>query len=404
MKRILYLLLLLPGHIFAQVTDSIRIDFSTYIHRVGKSNFSYLAEQFNVQIADAEAVSERVFPDPELTFESSKDDLNVELGYTLELGKRRARIRMARSVAELERLSLDYYFQELRAEATDVYLEAMLQKELLNVKRTSYNYMYELSVSDSIRYQLGEIEEMEARQSRMEANSLLNEYYEQEGAYQSALVELNRYMGRGADTLFVPVGNWHAFEKEYRLGELVDYSLVNRVDLVAAVKASEVALHELKLVKAERRMDIGLMVGYEKEWRGILPKHDVVKGGVTIPLKFSNTNRGAVRAAKYNIQKSQVELQETELMVQAEVSQAWFAYEAAKKQVVQYREGLLDDSQKLLEGILYKYQRGETNILEVLIAQRTYNEIQEQYFETLKSFSYALVELQKRCGMWDISF
>jgi len=53
----------------------------------------------------------------------------------------------------------------------------------------------------------------------------------------------------------------------------------------------------------------------------------------------------------------------------------------------------------VLDGIVFRYRRGETGILDVLIAQRTYNDIQEQYFETVKEYHSALVELQRSCGI-----
>ena len=73
-----------------------------------------------------------------------------------------------------------------------------------------------------------------------------------------------------------------------------------------------------------------------------------------------------------------------ELQIQAEIAQAWFYYEAEKKKVAQYRAGVLEDSQKVLNGMVYKYKRGETSILDVLVAQRTYNEVQQEYLETMR--------------------
>ena len=91
-----------------------------------------------------------------------------------------------------------------------------------------------------------------------------------------------------------------------------------------------------------------------------------------------------------------------ELQIQAEIAQAWFYYEAEKKKVAQYRAGVLEDSQKVLNGMVYKYKRGETSILDVLVAQRTYNEVQQEYLETMKGYAASLVALEKACGIWDI--
>ena len=54
--------------------------------------------------------------------------------------------------------------------------------------------------------------------------------------------------------------------------------------------------------------------------------------------------------------------------------------------------------------MIYRYKRGETSILDVLIAQRTYNEVQEQYFMVMKAYASALVNLEYTCGIWDIQF
>ncbi|MCC8144436.1 MAG: TolC family protein [Tannerellaceae bacterium] len=406
MKKIIYSLLALAflSVANAQLDAYPAISYGNYLNRVGKNNLSFIAEKYNVQIADAEVVSQRIFPDPELLFEASDEVFNLELGYNIELGKRSARIKVAKSEAEIERLALEYFFQDLRAEATHAYLEAMKQKELLDVKISSYEYMYQLSQSDSIRFELGEIEENEARQSRVEAISLLNEVYEQEAEYKSALATLSQFMGESIELFYLPAVNWDAFEKEYSLANLIEIAQDNRIDLMAAGKNIELANRQFRLVKAERRPDIGVSVGYERDWKGFWPARDMVKGSVSIPLMFSNINKGQVRAARFAVEKSKAEQADISLMVQTEVAHSYYAYEAAWKQVMQYRAGMLDDSRLLMEGIVYKYTRGETNILEVLITQRTYNEIQEQYLETLKGYASALVDLQRTCGIWDIDF
>ena len=93
-----------------------------------------------------------------------------------------------------------------------------------------------------------------------------------------------------------------------------------------------------------------------------------------------------------------------ELQIHTESTQAWFCHEAEKKKVAQLKAGILEDSQKVLEGMVYKYKRGEINILDVLVAQRTYNEVQQEYLETMKGYVASLVELEKTCGIWDIRF
>ena len=409
--NILLLLLLVEAmtvHTFAQITvghPQRNISFEEYLNSVGKNNLNYLAEKLNVSIADAEAMAAKVFPDPELGFEAGNETFSLGLSYSLELGnKRGARIKLARSQAAFEKLMIEQGFQDLRAEAANFFLEAILQKELLKVQRSSYEYMLQLSQSDSLRYAVGEITENDARQSKLEAVTLLNTVYGQEAAYQSSLVMLNKQMGVTADTLHIPFGNWEELNREFMLSELIKVGLDNRIDLLAAQKSAEVTACAYKLTKAERRPDIGLSVSYERDWNGFLPPARSATAGVSIPLSFSNINKGAVKAAKFRIAQSEILEREMELQIQAEITQAWFCHEAEKKKVAQLKAGILEDSQKVLEGMVYKYKRGEINILDVLVAQRTYNEVQQEYLETMKGYVASLVELEKTCGIWDIRF
>lgn len=392
---------------FAQVREYPQqdISFTEYLNRVGKSNLGYLAERLNVSIADAETVAQKVLPDPELEFEAGSDNFSLGLSYSLELGNKRGnRIRLARSRAELEKLLLEQGFQDLRADAADLFFEAILQRELLGVQNRSYQYMLQLSQSDSLRYAAGEITENDARQSKLEAMTLLNAVYTQEAAYQSALVMLNRRMGATADTLNIPLGNWEELSRDFALAELIKVGLDNRIDLLVAQKGTEVSAREYKLARAERRPDIGLSASYERDWHGFFPPARSAIGGVSVPLKFSNVNKGAIKAAKLRITQSEVRERDMELQIQAEIHQAWYNYEAEKKKVFQYRAGVLEDSRKVLDGMVYKYKRGETNILDVLVAQRTYNEVQQGYLETMKGYAASLVELERACGIWDLCF
>ena len=380
------------------------LDFKTYLTQVGEQNLTFLAEKYQVDIAQAEVAASRVMPDPELSFEGEHENFSVELGYTLELGKRGARIRSARTEHELVQLELEAFFQELRAEATHAFLDAILQRDLLEVKWNSYYSMLELHHSDSIRYALGEITRNDARQSRVETATLLNEVYEQEAAYKSAFVLLNRYMGKRIGALGQPQGDLNALQRSYELADLIEIALEQRIDVLVASKGIELAQSKLTQAKVERRTDLGLMVGYNRDWHGVWPNRHSVKAGVSIPLKFSNLNKGVVRSSELLVQQNKKLRQSKELDTQVEVSQAYFQYEAAHKQVQQYTTGLLDEAREVLSGMVYRYQRGETNILEVLMAQRTYNEVQEQYLIATKAYASARVNLEYTCGIWDISF
>ena len=112
--------------------------FTDFLQRVSTQNLPYIAEQYHVRLADAELMAAGIFPDPSLMVEGKLSDFSIGAGYTLELGgKRQARQRLAQRKMEYENTALKAYFQNLRADAAASYLEALLQQELLNAKRTA---------------------------------------------------------------------------------------------------------------------------------------------------------------------------------------------------------------------------------------------------------------------------
>lgn len=418
-----FILLLFYNTVFAQTDIDFKkqeLPFSDFLRLVGENNREYAAEKFNVNLAEANVLSAKVFPDPELSVGASDNGqhrmrmgygFSTELGYTLEMGgKRKARIHLANSETELTKLLLADYFRNLRADATLQYLEAIKHQKILEVKMSSYETMKKLSDSDSIRLQLGAITDINARQTQLEAHSLLNEVYQQEADWKAALVQLNLLIGtEQTDTLYQPKGSLENFKREFNLSELISKAKENRTDLAAALKSKEVSQKNLQLARANRALDLGIFVGAEQNSVvsnsvAPTPSFTSVSIGLSIPLKFSNNNKGELKAAQYAIDQSEMIYKQTELQIQTEVSQHYYSYIATKKQAQQFASGMLENAQKIFDGKIYSYQRGETSLLEVLDARRTYNEVQESYLETLNAFAGALVELERAVGFWDINF
>lgn len=135
---------------------TIPLQYSKFMDLVKENNIGYAAERFNVDISLATIEGEKVFPDPELSFEffdngERRKDMGYgfssELEWTLELGgKRKARINVAKSEHELTKTLLLDYFKQLRADATNHYLTALQNKLLLDVQRSSYQSMKQLAI------------------------------------------------------------------------------------------------------------------------------------------------------------------------------------------------------------------------------------------------------------------
>lgn len=408
---------LLAGSIAAGAQQMKPLSYRQYMERVTAGNLEYAAERLNVDISDAEVIASKVFNDPNLSvsyFNNENNSLEmgegveVELSKTFSFGKRGANIALARSESELSRALLADYFRNLRADATVSYLEALKQYELYKVKQNAYDNIRQLAESDSVRFKLGKIMEIDAIQSRLEAGILKNELIQAETDLHNAFSNLNLLTGSVAhDTLFIPEASLHLPPRDFVLADLISTASVNRADLVAALKNKEVASRALKVTRRERNTDVDLSIAVSKNARvrneeAPAPPFTGVTAGIAIPLKFSNFNKGAVRAARFREQQAETQYQQALLQVQTEVVQAYRSYQSLMQQVGHYENGMLQAAREVIDGKVYSYNRGEVSLLEVLDAQRTFDDVQAQYIETLFNYSTALVELEKSAGVWDV--
>ena len=393
------------------------VTYEEYLKNVREKNIEYIVERYNVSIAEAYTQAAKVMPDPELSFgyENSQDRkiqmgqvYASELGYTLELGgKRSARMAVARSEQQMTEALVEDFFRNLQADATLCYLDALKQKQLVALSLSSYHSMRGLARADSIRYALGEIAEVYALQSRLEASTMMADYLQAKTEYQNRLSDLVVFEG-GTTTIDSLSGALPLVLRSYQLHHLIELAQENRADLRAAIYNRELSAANLKLAKANRVIDLGLNIGFAHNTVALneeapSPKHNTFSAGVSIPLKFSNTNRGELRAAQYSQQQAEAQYDAVLLQIRREVEQCYNSYVSACHQAELYQTSTLGDAANILEKKRYSYLRGEASLLEVLDAQRTANDVYQNYYQALYNANASLVELCRSVGIWDYS-
>ena len=391
------------------------LTFEEYMNNVKNNNINYLVEKYNVNIADAGIQAAKVFPDPALSLSATDNQqetlkmgysFDAALDYTLELGgKRKARIRLAQSQKDLADAQLEDFFRNLQADAVIQYLSALKQKQLLEISVSSYNQMKQLADADSIRFKSGQISEIDAMQSKLEANTMWNELEQNRANYKNALVELSMYQGDKDFTVIDSISGKLSYQKvDYNLSSLIVTAQNNRADLQAALFSKDVSAKTLQLARANRAIDLGINIGATHNTVSTneiapAPAFTGLMAGISIPLKFSNSNKGVIKAAQFAAKQSEAGYEAVEMQISKEVMQAYHNYESACRQVEQFQTKLLSDAGTILKNKTYSYQRGETTLLDVLNAQRTYNDIYRDYCETLYNSMTALVELKRACGV-----
>jgi cobalt-zinc-cadmium efflux system outer membrane protein len=195
----------------------------------------------------------------------------------------------------------------------------------------------------------------------------------------------------------------------YNLNDLIDIAQDNRADVRAAIHGRELSAANVRLAKANRVIDLGLNIGFAHNTvvlneEAPAPRHNTISAGISIPLMFSNTNRGELRAAQYAERQAEALYDAVLLQIRNEVVQRYNSYVSAFRQAELYQNSALADATSILEKKKYSYNRGETSLLEVLDAQRTANDVFQNYYEALYNANASLVELYRAVGIWEVEF
>jgi outer membrane protein, heavy metal efflux system len=410
------------GFLFGQtgaVHSMVPLTLNSFLSEVSSGNLGYIAGRLNVSISEAELAASKVFPDPVISLAYSNNDdkkmmmgqsADAALSYPLSLGnKRGASVSLAGSQLELSRLVLDAWFQNLRADAAKAYFSALKDLKLYELGKETLDQLKKLARADSLRLLNGEGSNIDALQSSLEARAFLGTLYQYEAAMQNSSVELIRTMGRKpADTLAVPSDDFPAAPGTYQLDKLISTALQSRTDLLIAIKNREISEKNLALIRAQRAPELNISAGFSHNYIANnniapAPAYNAITAGIDFPIKFSGLNRGQVSAAKFAVRQSEVYGNDAENQVRSEVYRAYNNYVACGRKLELYKSGMVSDAEKILQGRIYAYQRGETALVDVISARRTYTELSSDYIDALFEYASALIDLEHSAGIWDIT-
>jgi cobalt-zinc-cadmium efflux system outer membrane protein len=418
--QFILLIFLHEAHSQQEITyKSNPVTLSQYLAGVRKGNLGYIAGRFNVSIAEAELNASKALPDPEvsLVYSNNQDwvlrmgqSYETVIGYPVNLGnKRKSGISLARSQFELSRLVLDTYFQNLRADATISYFACLRNQRIYLLQKEIHDQLSGFAAADSIRHKTGDGTGIDAMQSSLEAKTQLIEVYQSFADMQNASLNLMYLQGKTlSDTLDNPSDDFPCKKSHFSLEKLVENAIINRSDLLVAIKNKEISENYLRLLKANRAFEFNVEAGYSynaivKNEIAPAPAFNGLSAGISFPLKISGFNKESLKAAEFAIEQSHAYYEETVHQITSEVFQAFNNYVALKKRVDYFQPGLIEDAGRILQGRILSFRNGETGLVDVLNARRTYTELQLSHIHALYEYTVALIELERAAGIWDLS-
>ncbi len=382
------------------------------VNEAVQRNLSLLAERANLSIAEAGIISAKLRPNPVLSASADHldwlgthfDEVNgagpQEYAARVDVPFERGRKREFRTeVADVTRQSAEAQFADvLRRLKLDVnlacidVLEAKVKLQLAQDNLQSLERLVELNER---RLAGGAIPPLEVTRSKVAMLQYRGSVKTAELALAEARLKLLPLLGRQPDSAPVdvvePLGTAPAAVKPDVVA-LQAAARTSRPDLLALRREEARTQADLRLQVAQGKVDYTLGAEYRRQ-QGVNGRGNSLGFFMSVPLPIFNRNQGEIGRAEAAQQKSSQTLTAFENGVAGEVATAYQEFESARELLLDIERELLVPSQEARTGVAYMYQAGATSLLDVLDAQRAFNDTMDTYYSAQAAYRRAQARL-----------
>jgi len=373
----------------AVVTDTIRLSLPDAEQRFFQNNLAVLAQQYNVTVAQAQAVQARVIDNPTLYVEQdvlrrrisqptvpegtvgSEAIVTVQQLFSLA-GRRKAAGRTAQQGAVVEQYNLQELLRTLRYQLRTTYYDVFFKQQTLRVYNTEIVSLSRTVNLYQTQYEKGNVALKEVIRLRAFLFSLQSEQQSLLNDLAAEQTDLHVLLHDATGSQFVPLVDLARTRTLNLTGhseqQLADSALVLRTDLNARRATLEQQNLNLKFQQKLAMPD--LAVGYTYDNAGsYINNYNALTLGVAVPL--FNRNQGNIQVAKAQIAGSKLLVDQQQLIVQNEVHQA---YQLAARNDALFQSTDRDTTPfaRLMVGIEQSYAKRILTVVEYLDFYESY--------------------------------
>jgi cobalt-zinc-cadmium efflux system outer membrane protein len=175
--------------------------------------------------------------------------------------------------------------------------------------------------------------------------------------------------------------------------ELRAIALAERPDVLASRYLYGAATRAVELAREQRTRDVMVGVFYQR-----IGSDNTVGVNVSFPLLVYNKGYAAISQAAAQQESAASLEREAELQAMTDVEKAYLAYQSARRILDIYNSSTIERAGRLKTIAAFSYQEGATSLLELLDAERSYNQTISLYNQARADYQAALWELEQAIG------
>ncbi len=380
-----------------------------------ENNGELAAVRKEIEAVRALVKQARLRPNPSVEFSRQEqiggkdNDTMIAGSLPLELGgRRKARINVAiaelnlreKEVANRERLLA----AEVRAkfgEALAQTLKLKLVEDLLEAAVGGYRLVQARVVE-------GKTAPLEENMTLVEVNRLRSVREIEAGKTEIAFLELRNLLGMKPEEPLRLRGDFKDLLAPLPpVFEATQQALRERPDLLGVRAMETLATAQIEQARAAGRLDASASLGYGRnnfsfpvsgitDTGQLRPVQDVFHSftfGITLDIPVRNRNQGAIEAAAANLVAAEKRSEFAELTVRREVAAAFTRYKSAGRAMEIFRVGVRDQANENLGVVRQTYELGARNLIDYLIEQRRFIELENEFIDAQLAVYLGRVEI-----------
>jgi cobalt-zinc-cadmium efflux system outer membrane protein len=208
-----------------------------------------------------------------------------------------------------------------------------------------------------------------------------------------AKAALNNLSGGVLGTRYEVAGELSGPEKSYELAPLLDRALTRHPRILRQQKTLEGAGYALSRERQSRMPDLTIRGSTSEE----IDKRSYAIG-LSVPFPLFYQRQGEIATARAERTRAQAELEQTRAELMRLITQEHQNYRIAADQIKVFEEGLLKQADEALRIAQLSYQQGESDLLDLLDAQRVQRTTLIEYHEAQFELQAALARLEQVTG------
>lgn len=363
-----------------------------------RANRTLIAARLKTPAAEAGIAVAREIPNPELTFEETKETPRdaLTLAQPIELGgKRRRRIAVAEAETRTASAETDAVAAEVRSQVRRAYAQLAAAQRRSAEAEGLAALAARTTEAARDRFTSGAAPRFEVLQTELASMQADNDKMGARAELSAARMELNALLSREPEAPLEAADDLEAGDVP-PVETAVAWALAGSAELRAANRRLEAALARVDLARAGQYPDPALSGSITK--RGEPEFHTGWRTSLTVTLPLFTHHHGAVVVEERTVDQLRGELEAAEAGVRARILAAASRAGALREQALHYRDEMLPRAAQIEAMAEDAYRSGQTNLVSMIQTIRLSRDVRSRGVQTGLDYQLALDELEQALG------